>query len=435
MTTSLITFIAKTISLISRLTNLGNGSTWPGHIALKIHPTLIHDIISKSYITTVLVAGTNGKTTTAKLIKQTLEEQGKRVIQNQSGANLLNGIASTLILNANWAGKLYADYAIFEVDENTLPHLLHAFSPDYLILLNLFRDQLDRYGEIHTIATKWKEQLQKLTENTKLIVNADDPTIAYLGEHLQTKNYYFGLSKENMQHFSKTPDHAVDALYCPRCGKKLHYAWYSYSHLGDWQCTSCRRKRPKPSIANFSVYPLSGTYNAYNTLAAVLVLQNIGINNTQIERTIALFKPAFGRQEQIPYKGKKFTLFLSKNPTSFNQSYATIKSLQAKIIVLVLNDRIPDGRDISWIWDTDLADLDQFKKIIISGDRVFDMALRLKYELDTDQYAKLVSIEPDLDKAVAEAIKYGKIDEGIFILPTYSAMLDVRKILTGKKIL
>jgi len=442
----LLIHFGKLLSFIFRTLNLGNGSTWPGHIALKINKHFIHDLLSQSNVKTILIAGTNGKTTTTQLIRTALEKNGKRVIQNESGANLLNGIASTLLLNANTIGKLDYDYALLEVDENALPLILKEVTPDYLVLLNLFRDQLDRYGEVNTIVTKWREALTKLPKETTLILNADDPQIAYLpvipakagiqsgspigvgdDKRIKTPVLYFGL--QSSQFSTDKLQHAADSVYCPKCGEKLFFAKIAFSHLGDWLCKHCSLKRPKIEATKFTIYPLSGLYNKYNVLAALQVLQQIGLTTKQIENAFEDFAPAFGRQEIITYKNKSIQIFLSKNPTSFNQSYATMRELGATNLLLVLNDRVPDGRDVSWIWDVDLPGLSKFKRILIAGDRAYDMALRIKYE-DCNDFQTFENLEEAIEAGIKNIGK-----ETLFILPTYSAMLDVRKIITGKKIL
>ncbi len=423
----LLIYFGKTVSKIARTLNLGNGSTWPGHIALLVNKKIISELLSRSHVKIILIAGTNGKTTTARLIRTVLEENGKKVIQNRSGANLLNGIASSLLLHTDVLGRLKQDYALFEVDENILPLILKEIKPDYLILLNLFRDQLDRYGEVNTIAKKWKNSLEQLSEETMVILNADDPQIAFLGE--KRKNIkYFGCS-DVLIHQNKL-EHAADSVFCPRCNAQLVFKTVYFSHLGEWYCEKCSLRRPRLDDSNFQVYPLSGIYNKYNTLAAVLLLNQVGVKKQTIEKSFSDFKPAFGRQEKVLYKGKSVQLFLSKNPTSFNQSYTTIRDLGAKSLLIVLNNKIPDGRDVSWIWDVDLPGIESFKHILISGDRVYDMALRLKYE----DYKNFQTYQ-DLTDAVKDGVKLINKDETFYILPTYSAMLEVRKVLTGKKIL
>lgn len=424
-----LTLIGKSSSQVFRRLNLGNGSTWPGHIALKTNKHFIKQVLAQSQIKIILIAGTNGKTTTSTLIRSVLEENGKRVMQNQSGANLLNGIASAIILNSDVSGKLDYDYAIFEVDENALPLILKEVNPDYLVLLNLFRDQLDRYGEINTIATNWAKSLKLLSEKTTLVLSADDPQIAYLGLVKKShKALYFGLG--SAQFSTDKAQHAADSVHCPKCGEKLSFTAIAFSHLGNWECKKCGLKRPPIENKKFTIYPLSGLYNKYNTLAAIRVLEQLGLTEEQIEESLTNFKPAFGRQEVIQYKNKKIQLFLSKNPTSFNQSYTTIRELGGSTLMLVLNDRIPDGRDVSWIWDVDLPTIHDFKHIIIAGDRVYDMALRIKYE----DYKDFQTFE-NLAEGIQKAIEIVPENETLYILPTYSAMLEIRKIITGRKIL
>lgn len=435
-----LTIIGKAISKISLVLNRGNGSTWPGHIALKGNKNFIKDILANSKTKIVIVAGTNGKTTTAGLIRIGLEKNGNSVLQNTSGANLLNGVASTILLNTDAKGHLTQDFAIFEVDENALPLVLNQITPDYLVLLNLFRDQLDRYGEIHTIAEKWKNAIAKLPEKTELILNADDPQIAYLGLSNVVANIakqshtisYFSLDDNNS---SSKIQHAADSVSCPKCGNKLTFDTVIFSHLGKWHCANCGLKHPKSELSSYTIYPLSGTYNKYNIMAAALVLQHVGLKENKIHEAFKGFKPAFGRQEIITFQGKKVQLFLSKNPTSFNQSFCAIQELKGQTLLLILNDRIPDGHDVSWIWDTNLSEIDTFKKILVAGDRVYDMALRLKYELGIKNYEEKVNTYEDVKQAINAGIDALTEKETLYILPNYSAMLDTRKILTGKKIL
>ncbi|HET9946464.1 MAG TPA: Mur ligase family protein [Patescibacteria group bacterium] len=424
----ILTLAGKGISITSKLLKRGNGSTWPGHIALTFEKNYIRTLLKNSPTQVVLVAGTNGKTTTATMLTTILKEQGFSVIQNTSGANLLNGIASSLMLNTNAVGRLTADFAIFEVDENNLSLILQQVSPLAIIVLDLFRDQLDRYGELDSIAGKWKEAFSQLTSETKLILNADDPLVAFLGHDVKTPIVYFGLTEKG----TKTLSHAADSLYCPRCNNRLSFSSVSYSHIGIWRCESCNLERPTPQITT-SFYPLEGTYNKYNTLAAIGAAQALGIPNGAIQKALHAVTAAFGRQEILEIDGKKVQLFLSKNPTGFNESLKTIAEKKAKHVLFVLNDRIPDGRDISWIWDMDIEPfINDFESVAVSGDRVYDMALRLQYASDNK---KTLSVYEKLEDGVKYSLeKMGK-NETLYILPTYSAMLEVRKILTGRKIL
>lgn len=436
MLNTFITLGGKGLSRISKICNLGSGSTWPGHIALGLNNRYIKELLRSAPTQIVLVVGTNGKTTTAKMLATILQKQKKKIIQNSAGANLLNGIASSLLLHTNFQGSLHADYAIFEVDENNLPLVLNELTPKVIIVLDLFRDQLDRYGEIDSIAKKWEKVFAKLPPTTQLILNADDPLVAYLGQNTKATVSYFGLDQTTEN--SATSQEAADSLYCPRCNNKLIFQKIFYSHLGVWKCKYCKLQRPLPLLAT-TYYPLAGTYNKYNALAASLAAKYLGISDDHILQSLHSVTAAFGRQEKLSINGKKVQIFLAKNPTSFNESLRTIAQSGAKHLLCVLNDRIPDGRDVSWIWDIDFESyVESFSTITISGDRTYDMALRIAYarkQNTENRKQEGEHIEPNIKEALRHALEQTPTNETLYILPTYSAMLDVRKILTGKKIL
>ncbi|TSC53930.1 MAG: UDP-N-acetylmuramyl tripeptide synthetase like [Microgenomates group bacterium LiPW_16] len=432
-------WLGKIIALTSRVLNLGAGSTWPGHVAFEVEPRILPSLVNQLGKGVILIAGTNGKTTTTKMISEILRYEDIKILRNESGANLLNGMVSALIQNSDWLGKINASWAIFEVDEATLPQALVEFTPKVVVLLNLFRDQLDRYGEVDQVAEKWQKALQKLPKTTTVILNADDSHVAFLGKNLTAKVIYFGLSDPKL--FLGRMEHAVDSVYCPSCGQKLDFAGIYFSHLGIWSCPGCGQKRPSLNLCRWE-YPLPGVYNYYNTLAAVLVAKKLGVEEKEIKMALANFKPAFGRQEELKVDDKKISgaflrikILLSKNPTGFNESIRTLKDFSGKkkTVMLVLNDRIPDGRDVSWIWDVDFEKIaDYADYLIISGDRVYDMALRLRYS-DFDE--NKIQISTDLKEAIESGLAKVRRRETLYILPTYSAMLEVRKILGGKKIL
>ena len=436
--------------------NIGNGSTWPGEIALRFYPQIFTFFTNQIKKSLILVAGTNGKTTTAKMIRHILIESNfeeKRIVHNDSGANLLNGLISAFIQRSSATGKIETDFAIFEVDEATVPVVL-SYLPSFkkkliLIFLNLFRDQLDRYGEVDSIARKWKEALVNLSEETVVILNADDPQIAYLGKKLKAKTIYFGIDKPDK--FLPEVEHATDSTYCLSCGAKLEYKGIYFSHLGLWSCSRCGNTRPKPQLKGWTSI-LPGLYNEYNTLAAVAVVKSLGVKDTAIREGLEDFVPAFGRQEEFERNGKKIKIFLSKNPAGFNASLRTVLEIKPKTLLLVLNDRIPDGRDVSWIWDVDFEMIPDKTKIVVSGDRVYDMALRIKYIMKqparnpdligiadaggfNNETIRQLVVKENLKEAIYAGLKEVGKGEILYILPTYSAMLDVRKILTGKKIL
>lgn len=423
--TRLSVILGKLISTISKTFRLGAGATWPGEIALRIHPRILR-ILAARVPHLILVAGTNGKTTTVKMIETILAGQGKSVMRNASGANLDNGLVSALLTD------IYAKYVIFEVDEATLPNVLKDVTPEIVVLTNLFRDQLDRYGEVDTIAEKWLVALGGLDGHTTVIVNCDDPHLSFIGSQLKTKVKYFGLEDPTL--FLPKMQHATDTIYCPNCGARLTFAGVYFSHLGKWACGHCSFTPPKEDVtARDFESPIEGVYNTYNTLAAALTCRVLGIGDQEIKLGLTHFTAAFGRMENIVVRGRRVKILLSKNPTGFNESLRTVADSQDKGPVLILlNDRIPDGRDVSWIWDVDFEFYRDFPKYLVSGDRVYDMAIRLKYaEID----GKKIDVIRSLTDAVDQAVYSVSENEVLWVLATYSAMLDVRKILTGRKIL
>lgn len=432
----------KAVSLVSKI--LGrSGSTWPGHVALGIDSSFVKELIrSNPKLKIVLIAGTNGKTTTSKMVSEVLKKQGMQVFSNQEGANLLNGIASSFISHVNLMGKVSYDVAIFETDENSLPIILSQMSNVNgqlsIVLLNLFRDQLDRYGEINIIAQKWQMALKTLPKETLLISNGDDPMLSFISTKSGLGVSHFGLPKKKTSDIKSNSD--VDFLYCPNCSAKLNFESRTYSHLGKFKCPKCNFTNPLIYSFDALPNPLLGKYNRYNINAAALLLTegfNVGLE--VIEQTLKNFSPAFGRQENIKYKNKNVFVMLSKNPASFNQSIAAVLSKEKHpSVLLVLNDRIPDGRDVSWIWDIDVEELaEKAKNITVSGDRVYDMALRVKYASSSEFRIKNyeLRIEENLQRAIDSAISRLKTGQTLYILPTYSAMLEARKILTGRSIL
>jgi UDP-N-acetylmuramyl tripeptide synthase len=431
--------VAKIITALVRSLRLGAASVLPGEIARRLHPQLLSLLCAQIKEGVILIVGTNGKTTTSLLLHQILENQGYKIIHNETGANLINGLITSLLVKANLLGKIQADYAILEVDENVLPLVLKQCNPSHILGLNLFRDQLDRYGEVDTISYGWQKAIAPLPLETNVILNGDDPTLCYLGQNLPQKVLFFGLNETEL-YLDEIP-HAVDSIYCPKCGHPLEYKGVYLSHLGDFDCPNCDFTKSKLAVnsADWSQI-LIGVYNKYNTLAAALISQTIGINRNAIDETIKKFKAAFGRAEELTFKGKKIRILLSKNPVGMNETIRAVNEVKASgnssTTLIVLNDRIPDGTDVSWIWDVDTEKLVNWGgNLIVSGDRVYDMALRLQYSQDSLNNNFQLIIKEDLKEAIKTALKMTANEETLHILPTYSAMLEVRQLLTGKKIL
>jgi UDP-N-acetylmuramyl tripeptide synthase len=424
---TLAVLLGRVVSSISKVFHKGAGETWAGEIALRIYPNILKDLSHKLRKGIILVAGTNGKTTTSLMIKKIIEYQGYSVVHNATGANLLNGVVSSLLLSTN------KDWGIFEVDENALPQIMNYMHPKIIVLLNLFRDQLDRYGEVDAVAAKWRKSLSILSQNATVVANADDPLITAICEQLDTKKVYIGIEDPSL--YREKMQHATDTIYCPKCGTRLTYGGYYYSHLGKWSCGSCGFTHPDVTIAAKDYQsPIEGVYNRYNTIAAASVGELLQFETAQIQSALDSFTPAFGRMERMLVRGKRVQIVLSKNPTGFNESLQTyLNSHDKGPVLLLLNDRIPDGTDVSWIWDVDFELLSKQKKeIIVSGDRVSDMAVRLKYAVTSLERITIADSLPlSLDVALAKTQR----DETLWILATYSAMLDIRGIITGKKIL
>ena len=427
---------AKIVTFLVRTARLGAASVLPGEIARRIQPQLLQQLSRQVKRGVILIAGTNGKTTTSLLLSTMLSRQNWRVAHNATGANLENGLITALLESTNLYGQLAVDYAILEVDENVLPLVLPAIQPQVILCLNLFRDQLDRYGEIDTISQRWSQAITALPAETVVVANADDPTLSHLGQHLPQRVLFFGLSEPD-QYLEEIP-HAVDSIYCPSCGKPLTYQGVYLSHLGDFHCPGCDFHKGNLAVDSRQ-WPqiLIGLYNKYNTLAAVLAAQQLGIDEDTIRDTIANFQAAFGRAEELTVNGKQVRILLSKNPVGMNETIRAVLQVGGQTTLLVLNDRTPDGTDVSWIWDVDTEKLvEQGGTMVVSGDRVYDMALRLRYsQIESNNSTLELIVKEDLREAIATALEQTPDDETLHILPTYSAMLEVRQVLTGRKIL
>lgn len=427
--------VAKSVTFIVRSLRLGAASVLPGSIARRIEPRLLQLLSQQVKNGVILIAGTNGKTTTALLLCTILERKGYRVTHNSTGANLENGLMTALLESTNLLGTLNADYAILEVDENIVPRVLTPLQPQIILCLNLFRDQLDRYGEVDTISKRWTKVISTLPAETIVIPNADDPTLSNLGQQLPQRVLFFGLNEP--EHYLEAIPHAVDSIYCPQCGHSLDYKGVYLSHLGYFTCPQCGFNKSKPTLESSEWSQiLVGLYNKYNTLAAATAAIELGVDEATIRDTINTFQAAFGRAEDLVINGKRVRILLSKNPVGTNETIRVVTQSTDKTTLLVLNDRTPDGTDVSWIWDVDTEKLvERGGTLVVSGDRVYDMALRLRYSQKSHQSNLNLIVEEDLRQAIATALEHTPENETLHILPTYSAMLEVREVLTGRKIL
>jgi len=423
------------------------GTAAPGLVALKIDQNFLKKA-SKKLKFSILITGTNGKTTTARMLSFIFKQAKTNFIHNRTGSNLLRGVASQMI-KENYQNKI----GLWEIDEAVFPYALQSLKPKIVILNNLFRDQLDRYGEINTLAQKWKKSLKQLNKNTIVIANADDPNISAITKNLNAKVVYYGINNSNLG--SKKISHANDADLCPYCSASLKYQSCFVSHLGIYNCPQCGNIQPKKDIY-CSYYQqknifnnlveiqssnskqkikislkISGIYNIYNLLASYAAAKELKINQKDIANGFKNFKPAFGRFEKIKIKHKNLYILLVKNPTGYNQVLKTLPLIAKNkkcSLLLSLNDQIADGTDISWIWDVDFNLLNKLNldKIFISGTRKYDLSLRLKYEEIKTQTA--TNQQPAINNLINQTNKT------LFILPTYTAMLEIRKNLFKKEL-
>jgi lipid II isoglutaminyl synthase (glutamine-hydrolysing) len=423
--------IGKLINSFCHLFPFVGGSALPGLIALKINPTLINQITTNNQLETIIITGTNGKTTTSRLTSHLLNFAKINHLHNRSGSNLLRGVASTLINQSSLTGKLPYNFAIFEIDEAVVPKAIKALNPKIILFTNLFRDQLDRYGEIDTLLSRWQQAIQSLSKTSTLIYNADDPSLNYLASTTKIPTMSYGLPQSlKAQAFLSD---SADAIFCPHCQHPLKFTAIFTSHLGHYHCSNCSFKRNTPTI-KFTSHKtnLPGLHNLYNLQATKSILDTLDIKIDLI-KALSTFTPAFGRSESFKLKNLHTHILLVKNPTGFNVTLETLSSQKHldKPLLLILNDQIADGTDVSWIWDVNFNLLkSRSLPVIVSGSRHLDLALRLKY---AGLKPSSILIKPN----IKEALKLLSTQPGriAYILPTYTAMLALRAILESQKLL
>ena len=417
----------RTAGALSRRLRLGGGTSIAGIVAQRLYPDIIEHLSTQLKQGSILVTGTNGKTTTSGFIAAILSDAGLRVWRNREGSNLLRGIAGALVIRTQPNGRLRRSgqaITIFEVDEAVMPQAVQTIPTRVAVFTNLFRDQLDRYGEVDSVLEHWKRAISALSPETILVLNADDPTIADLGRHFAGRVVYFGIEDHNLDlvrlEGADERYQVMDTRVCSNCGGDYTYSLRFYSHIGHYRCPSCGQERPQVTVSaqqvaseSFDrlrmqvklpekegeiVVPLPGLYNIYNALAAIATAQALDLAWAPTVSGIEQFKPAFGRGERVQAEGRTIRMLLAKNPTGFNEVLRTLfagnehtnnasSKDDKRHVLFVLNDNIADGKDISWIWDVDFEQaLQGFATLTIAGTRARDLALRLKYAgLDTHE--------------------------------------------------
>jgi lipid II isoglutaminyl synthase (glutamine-hydrolysing) len=432
-------------TLLSRRLHIGGGTTAPGHVVRALDPAAVATIASRLPRGSIVVTGTNGKTTTTRMISAILQEAGLHVVHNRSGANLLTGITSALVNQSSLLGHPRAEIGLFEVDEAAFPAAVQQLQPRLCVVTNLFRDQLDRYGEVDYVASLWKQTLTGLPASSTVLLNADDPRVAALGDGLTAQVLYFGIEDPDMG--TTAVAHAADSRFCPRCGTPFDYSVVFYSHVGHYRCPSCGLSRPAPRLrvtkaelqgvegshlkmeSPHGAIALSvrvpGLYNVYNALAAAGAGIVVGLEDATIRAGIGGFTAAFGRVERIRLQGKELFLALVKNPVGFDEVLSTIlREPGERHVMIVINDKFADGTDVSWLWDVDFEMLaGRVSFAVVSGLRSEDMAVRLKY---AGVEPELILAEGDTSKALEQALHRTPEGDTLYVLPTYTAMLEVR---------
>jgi lipid II isoglutaminyl synthase (glutamine-hydrolysing) len=435
--------VARAVGRLSRLVRVGGGTTIPGKLLWRLDPGAVDQLAARLPLGSAAISATNGKTTTAAMTAGILRGR-VRLAHNRSGANLVSGVASAL-LDADGA-----ELGLFEADEAALPEVLARVRPRSVCLGNLFRDQLDRYGELEHVAARWRESVLALPPESALIVNADDPLVGELARD-RPGAVTFGVDDPSVSRPSL--QHAADSKYCVRCGTPYDYAAAYVGHLGDYRCPACGHARPElhvvarrielrglESAAFDLVLPegsrrvelkVPGLYNVYNAIAAAALARSLGASLEEIAPGFAEFSAAFGRFERIAIGDRRLLILLIKNPAGANEAVRTIVDGSIPpLAVIALNDGIADGRDVSWIWDVDFEPLLQgLERLIVSGDRAAELALRFKYAgFDADAIEVVPSVADALDRGLALTPARGEL----VVLPTYTAMLALRHVIAER---
>lgn len=446
---------ARAAGAVSRRAGRG-GTSLPGKLLLRLEPHAIGGLAARLPNGSAVISATNGKTTTAAMVAAILERGRRRLVHNRAGANMAGGVAGTLMEAARGRG-IDGDTGLFEVDEFWLDRLVPELAPRALLLGNLFRDQLDRYGELETIADRWAAVVEHAAATT-LVLNADDPLVADLGrERVGTdRAIFFGVDDPAMA--LPGLQHAADSKHCRRCGAPYRYDHVFLGHLGHYHCDRCGATRPQPQVVAERValdglrgatlalrtpagaaevrLPLPGLYNVYNALGAAALAGAMGATLAEVVAGLEAVSPAFGRAETVRIDGRDTLLLLVKNPAGANEVLRTLALEDGQHDLLaVLNDRVADGRDVSWVWDADFEVLaDRLRRVTCSGTRAAEMALRLKYAgVPEDRLYVEPSLAAALDHAVADAAAAnGAAPSRLVAIPTYTAMLELRELLVAR---
>ena len=440
---------AKLAGAATRAAGRGGGTSLPGRMLLRMQPDAIAQLAGRLPGGSIVISATNGKTTTAAMASAVLERTGARLVHNRAGANMAGGVASALLDAAHVGGQMDGDTGLFEVDEFWLPRVADALHPRALLLGNLFRDQLDRYGELDAIADRWAAVVAAQPAGTKLVLNADDPLVADLGT--TSEPVYFGIDDDRLA--LPALQHAADSKHCRRCGHAYVYDAAYLGHLGRYHCPNCGAHRPEPQVvardvelhgvrsARFALHtplgqaevdlPLPGLYNVYNALGAAALGFALDVPLDDVVAGLEAVAPAFGRAEVVQAGGRDLVLLLVKNPAGANEVLRTLVLEDGQLDLLgLLNDRTADGHDVSWVWDADFELLaPRLRTMTCGGTRAAELAVRMKY---AGADPETLRVEHELERALDAALAGGDPARPLYALPTYTALLELRELLVRR---
>lgn len=432
--------LSKAVTSLIKLSGKSKATSAPGMIAMKICPDFIKQAAKANGGKIITVTGTNGKTTTTGLLAHIIKESSKQIIHNTEGANMLSGIATALSQGTKFGKK--SDYLIFESDEAYLKKLYNLLQADYLLVTNLFRDQLDRYGELDITYKKIKAAIEENSDLT-VFINADDPTLENIAPI--NNKIYFGLNNVTCFCNIQPSQAPAENTACPICGKPLKYSKRFYAHIGHYECDCGYRQPVIKYLWNAEVFDtysilklernskniefklsMPGLYNVYNAIGAISLALELGVDEINIQKALTSYRSVFGRAEMTKIQGKKVLIQLIKNPVGASEVIRQIQGFKKSKLAFILNDNYADGRDVSWIWDADFESLNSYSgNVYISGTRACDAALRLKY---AGVNTKLFSIEKDIKKLLDKALNEMSDDETLLVLPTYTALLEMQNL-------
>jgi lipid II isoglutaminyl synthase (glutamine-hydrolysing) len=441
--------LGKGSGAAGRLLNVGGGTSFPGTIARWVDPHVLHKVATASKSSKAVITGSNGKTTTCRMLAAFAQAAGTSVAQNRSGSNLVQGVTSVAVREAGLRGMIDAQLLVLEVDEATVRRVAPEVMPDLILITNIFRDQLDRFGELYSMARMLETAIEALPAHASVVLNGDDPLVASFAPHAPARRLHYGLRTEGVG--SEIPEHAADTIRCVHCQHALTYHRAYLSHLGDYECRGCGTRRPDLDIAVTKVQaspdggtdvtadtpvgtvqvhvPLPGLHNVYNAAAALAGAFAFGVLEPDSTRSaLASLRPAFGRLEEIKAGGRQITLSFVKNPTSYNATLRLILQRPGlKHLLVAHSNTVVDGEDFSWLWDVDLEQLvPKLGSLVVSGTRAEEVALRMKYAGAGRAGMRVI---PGRQAALDAALARTPPDEPLYILAGYTPMREFRRIM------